>query len=420
MSAALTMRVFVTDGNSRAALAVTRSLGRAGHEVWVGERASPSLAQSSKHCAHAVTCPDPVTDGAAFREALLQCIRDAGIDVLLPITDVAAALVLAERDRFDAICLVPMAKPDVVDRASDKVRVLRMAERLGVPTPRTWILESAEDVTALLPILPYPVVLKAHRSRISSERGWLVTSVGYADTPEILARRIAARDRREFPLILQERITGPGVGAFFCLTGGRIVAEFSHRRLREKPPSGGVSVFCESTAIDPAIRTHGEMLLRELGWEGVAMVEFKRDLRDGVAKLMEINGRFWGSLQLAIDAGVDFPAILLQPTTPGAHAVPAPQYRVGLRSRWFWGDVDALLISLFSSGERAAQDRRLRSRLSAVFQFFKLWYPGLRYENPRLDDLGPFWHETRQWFARAFRRQRAAVPAQSGAAGDGS
>ena len=109
-------------------------------------------------------------------------------------------------------------------------------------------------------------------------------------------------------MLLQERIEGPGVGVFVCCDRGEPVALFAHRRLREKPPSGGVSVLCESAAARSDRRaTSATRLLQALDWRGVAMVEFKRDLRDGSLRLMEINGRFWGSLQLAIDAGVEFP-----------------------------------------------------------------------------------------------------------------
>jgi hypothetical protein len=75
------------------------------------------------------------------------------------------------------------------------------------------------------------------------------------------------------------------------------------------------------------------------------MVEYKRDRRDGALKLMEINGRFWGSLQLAIDAGMDIPAMAYQ-AVRGESITTQTDYRVGAVSRWFLGDLDHLLISL--------------------------------------------------------------------------
>ena len=146
----------------------------------------------------------------------------------------------------------------------------------------------------------------------------------------------------------------------------------------------------------PELQRAAESLLRALGWTGVAMVEFKVDARDGVAKLMEINGRFWGSLQLAIDAGVDFPAILLD-TVTGAALDDAPTYQVGVQSRWLWGDADSLLTTLFGRGP-AAGSPTLGTKLHRLAGFMKLWGRNLHYENPRLSDLGPWRHETAQWF----------------------
>ena len=90
------------------------------------------------------------------------------------------------------------------------------------------------------------------------------------------------------------------------MTAARPVAFFAHKRLRERPPWGGVSVLSESAEPDPRLKALARQLLDDACWHGVAMVEFKV-APDGTPYLMEINTRFWGSLQLAIDAGVDFP-----------------------------------------------------------------------------------------------------------------
>jgi hypothetical protein len=137
------------------------------------------------------------------------------------------------------------------------------------------------------------------------------------------------------------------------------------------------------------------------------MVEFGAT-SDTAARLMEINGRFWGS-QLAIDAGVDFPALLMQ-TVTGVPFPPQTPYKVGVRERWFWGDVDALLVSLFPG----ANAPRLagRSRTRAVADFLELWASDLYYDNPKWDDRAPFIAETRSWFRKlvhgAQQRQRLA------------
>ena len=129
------------------------------------------------------------------------------------------------------------------------------------------------------------------------------------------------------------------------------------------------------------------------------MVEFKRDARDGIPKLMEINGRFWGSLQLAIDAGVDFPALLIRmlddPTVPAV-----PGYRTGVRSRWFWGDLDALLMLLMKRAERERLPCAQRGRLRAIAAFLKWQGPDCRFEVLRLGDIRPWLLESWHWFTR--------------------
>jgi len=183
--------------------------------------------------------------------------------------------------------------------------------------------------------LGFPLVVKPHRSRVATAKGWKSCDVTFANDAGALAQELSRRGAHEFPIILQERIVGPGLGVFAHYHRGRLVTLFSHRRIRERPPWGGLSVLSESVPLDPEARDAAVALLDDLQWHGVAMVEFKRDDRDGRAKLMEINGRFWGSLQLAIDAGVDFPQLLLQGIESGEFA-PRPPYRVGVRNRWLW------------------------------------------------------------------------------------
>ena len=390
------MRVLVTDGDNRAALAVTRALGRRGHHVVVADRRSPALAQMSRYCATRATYPNPAVDTDGFVTALLETIRVESIDVLLPVADITTMLVTEHRERFEALCRLPVASAEAVTRAADKVEIMRTATRLGVPIPATVYLVAGDDPVAGAAGLSWPIVVKPRRSRLRTASGWVSCTVSYAATPAELRRQVAAVPAEGFPLILQERIEGPGLGVFMCYKRGALVAVFSHRRLREKPPSGGVSVLSESVPVRQDARDCAQRLLDDLRWQGIAMVEFKVDARDDVPRLMEINGRFWGSLQLAIDAGIDFPSILLETLTE-APPTAVPSYRFGVRNRWLWGDFDALLLQLFSSRGSAPG----HGRLGAIVEFLRLWQPALHYENPKWSDLGPWRYESRQWIRSA-------------------
>ena len=389
------MRVLITDGDNRATLAIARSLGRRGHYVVVGERQKPALAQTSRYCAARVVYPDPVRDSTGFVDGVANAAREHSIDVLIPVADVTTILVTRHRRRFE--CAIPFADAAVVERAADKIDVIQTAGRLGLAVPRSVVIESHSAAVPPLPF-PFPVVVKPSRSRIETSAGWISTGVSYAMDPDALQRDLKRRPAHEFPVMLQERIVGPGVGVFALYRGGGPVALFSHRRVRERPPWGGVSVLSESTPLDPVARDYATRLLDEIGWQGPAMVEFKRDERDGLPKLMEINGRFWGSLQLAIDAGVDFPSLLIDQTEPPA---PPPTYRVGIRNRWLWGDADALALTLFARSWPAAP----RQRAKALFRFAQFWGRDLYYENPKRDDIRPWLFETARWLSQ-FRPTR--------------
>lgn len=389
------MKILVTDGNSRAALAITRSLGKAGHSVIVGSTSLRNLAASSRYCASRICYPDPDRYGESFMTFMADYISHEGIDVLLPVTDITTMTIGADRARIPPSCILPFPDVDTVRTVADKTAIMDLAEQLGVDVPKSLTVHAPEDVDPERPGLRYPLVIKPFRSRVETDAGWLYTAVSYAHDPQDLGQLLHKLDRRAYPVILQEKIIGPGIGVCICAHHGRMIAAFSHRRLREKPPSGGVSVLRESVALNPLALEFSDRLLRELKWHGVAMVEFKQDVRDGRPKLMEINGRFWGSLQLAIDAGVDFPRILID-SLNGLPAQPLVEYRTGTRTRWLWGDVDALMIRLLKSPEQLVLPPGFPSK-SRYLRDFLTYNRDTHLEIERLDDLGPMLCESRQW-----------------------
>jgi predicted ATP-grasp superfamily ATP-dependent carboligase len=220
--------------------------------------------------------------------------------------------------------------------------------------------------------------------------------VRYARDGAELEQALASLPAHAYPVLLQQRVIGPGVGIFLLLWNGRIAATFAHRRIREKPPAGGVSVYRESIPADPDLVARSRALLDRFQWNGVAMIEYKLDAATGTPYLMEINGRFWGSLQLAIDAGVDFPRLLVA-LALGEEVAAEPSYRPGVRSRWWLGDVDQLLTRLRRSPEELALPPGSPGPWAALRDFLVLWRPGDRSEILRMDDPAPALRELAEW-----------------------
>jgi predicted ATP-grasp superfamily ATP-dependent carboligase len=396
------MKILVTDGNTRPALAITRALGREGHEVIVGAEKHPSLASSSRFCSSRLTYSDPREKPLGFDAEILAFIKRAKPDVVLPVTEITTLLIMENYDHLKQYCSIPFPKFEYIDRAANKLEVMQLAERLEIPIPKTVYLNDPDDLESKISscaAIGYPIVIKPARSRVRIENGWQSGGVRYAyDGADLRTYLNSEKSILQYPLLLQERIYGDAVGVFLCFNKGETVAAFCHRRLREKPPSGGVSVLRESIPLRPELRDYSEKLLRALNWRGVAMIEFKQDNRTGEFNLMEINGRFWGSLQLAIDAGVNFPSMLVS-IASGQHNEPVNDYAVGVKTRWFWGDVDALLARLLKSDKKLQLPPAHPTRMRTIFDFFHFWGRDLFYEVEDFSDAGPWLFETRNWFS---------------------
>ncbi len=391
--------VLVTDGHERAALAVVRSLGRAGYRPFVCSPRARALAGASRYCARQTAVPDALEQPALFAVAVDRLVRQWHIDVLLPITEASLLALLPERQRFEGV-RIPFPPDAQFRRICDKAAVLDAAGALGIAVPQYHTLPSPDHRRTLVPAeLSYPLVVKPARS-VSEANGHRIKSgVAHVRDWDALQRALDQAAAGAYPLLLQRRIVGPGIGIFLLLWEGQVLATFGHRRIREKPPSGGVSVYCESIAAQPDLVAGSRALLERFGWEGVGMVEFKLDVASGIPYLMEVNGRFWGSLQLAIDAGVDFPALLLAAALGGGVG-PVRSYRVGVKSRWWWGDVDNLLARLRRSKEDLGLSGDTPGRWRAVAEFLKAAWPGTRGEVLRLRDPMPFVQETLDWLRR--------------------
>jgi predicted ATP-grasp superfamily ATP-dependent carboligase len=392
-------RVLVTDGEQRAALATVRSLGRAGYEVHVCATRAHSIASASRYVTASHKVADPLRGPRNFLADVSRVAAAIRADVLLPVTEAALLAVLPHRDQF--ACAIPFADAGAFSRICDKREVLETAMKHGISVPDQAAIAAPADSSRLNGKLHFPVVLKPSRSVAGKEGKRIHTGVSYAADAEDLHNALEAIPDAAYPVLLQQRINGPGFGVSVLVWNGELLAAFAHRRIREKPPSGGVSVLRESIPLDPDLLSRSLALLRDFNWQGVAMVEYKLDAETGLPYLMEINGRLWGSLQLAVDAGVDFPVLLVHAAL-GGHPQPVTTYRSGVRLRWEWGEVDHLLASLFHSPvamtpTTAGSGSR---RLAAIGDFFRDFGSAQRPEVFRSDDPGPFLRETVDWFLR--------------------
>jgi predicted ATP-grasp superfamily ATP-dependent carboligase len=262
----------------------------------------------------------------------------------------------------------------------DKVTTLRIANKIGIPLPKTSFARNADEIE--IPA-EFPLIVKP--SRGSGSRGMSVVG-----NVEELKRAVAEISKRGLVAIIQEKIpvegAGYGVSVLFNFES-KPRAVFVHKRLREYPVKGGPSTLRISVKY-PELAETGVSLMKEIGWIGAGMVEFKIDPRDGVPKLMEINPRLWGSLQLSISSGIDFPELLVKMALDGD--IPEiPDYKEGIMARWLLpGDI----LHFISNPNRFKLDPR----------FFKFFDKNLVYDDFARDDMAPVFATLLEMFVFLF------------------
>jgi predicted ATP-grasp superfamily ATP-dependent carboligase len=334
------MRVLVLDGHENQALACVRSLARAGHVPCVGAETTWSKAGWSRDCRGSFRYPAPEEDAEAFIATVAaEASRVAGT-LVLPMTERTTLPLSAARARLLQTGARMVLPPhETVLRAFDKQETTRLARSLGIETPATRIVDTESDARVAAQTSSYPVVLKPRSSQeYGANRVRATGSPAYAGNADQFMRAWHDMSLRSESIVVQPFIEGVGIGYFALTKNGSLRAEFAHRRIRDVRPSGSGSSLRVSVKVDPRVREHSLALLNALGWTGVAMVEYRRR-PDGVPVFLEMNGRFWNSLALAVHAGTDFPVLVAQLASDGDVRSQPPPYRVGTRCRWPLGDV---------------------------------------------------------------------------------
>lgn len=414
----------VTDANRGSAIAIIRSLARQGWRTIAADSAGGSLGFRSRYSHQTMVYPSPVRDAQSFAEAIAQTVAREEVDLVIPTTDEAILPLSAARERFEGLCKVAMPDEESLVRVTDKQATLALARELGVPTPVTFVAQTMGEARDVAHLLPWPVVLKAQRSRRLADGEVLPTGrVGYANNVQELTAEFQ-RLQGNGPVLIQQYYAGSGQGVELLAYQGRMLAAFQHRRLAEIPITGGASALRESVALDPQLFDYSRRLVEALRWTGLLMVEFKvaperstpavaadkqrrppTGANQPAAVLMEINGRVWGSLPLAVHSGMDFPARLAQLYRygpPPADEPVATSYKVGLKVCNL--DLMLLWIAQVATGKRRYPFIPQPRRREAIGGVLGLFDPRRRYDVQTILDPAPGIAQLGQTLGKLWRK----------------
>jgi len=382
--------VLLTDGEERSVLAAARGLAAASYRVACAASSRPAAALWSRACHEQLLLPD-LCSGVTEFESTLEDVLEAGdYQITIPGTDAALLVVSERRSRLERLTMLGLPSAETVDATLDKLALLQSAAAVGVETPDSLVCQTPDEALAAAGELGLPVVVKArssvtregyrvvpHRSVVVGDEGSLVAAVGEADVPCIV-QRLEAEPRL---LSLAGVATDEG-----------LLALAASRYLRTWPVRAGAAAFSETVAPPAGLVDAAGALLEQLGWRGIFELEFI-ETHEGRALLIDLNPRVYGSLALAVAAGVNLPAIwcdyLLRERQAGALVTA----RAGVRYRW--EDADARnLVHYLRGGRLRAAAAVARPRRNVTHAF------------GRLDDPAPLAARALTPLARRLRRRR--------------
>jgi predicted ATP-grasp superfamily ATP-dependent carboligase len=377
-------------------LAIIRDLGSHGVSVTGIGRHASALGMASRYLHEGLL---RANGEAGLIKQLQDLGRRLGPACLFAISESDIALLNRHRSQLSGFVLM-FADEARMTRVLNKEQTYAAAAQVGIRVPRTEQPGSMEEVLALAGTLRFPVVLKwANPNDVVhtlADAGLDLDKTHYCYTGDDLASYLRPYEKVGIYPLVQEYCTGYGLGQFVLMHRGEPHYTFQHRRVHEWPPEGGFSTLCESLPAEShqALMAQSIGLLRALDWEGVAMVEYRHDPDTGESALMEINGRFWGSLPLAYHAGAAFPWNLYRLFAMGQPVQQHP-YRSGLRCRFIIPETKRLMRILFRQSaiaDRALVFRRLPELAGYLADFVR---PQTRYyvfewrdPMPLLSDIG--------------------------------
>lgn len=359
-------------------LAVVRSLGAKKIHTTVTSNSINALPFYSKYCSQKII--------SGYTDELLSSFTEE--DIIMPNGEDEMLFFAKNAPLYDYHIAYP--EYSTLQKIIDKGKFMQCALSHNIPAPNTFFPKCPEDIEQLQGILDYPVVIKPNRGK--GGRGIL-----RVDNPEILENAYGDTFQQFGPSIIQEYIPFQKRYSAAVLLNkvSQIQGICILQEIRTYPIRSGPGCFVKTVQQDEIMNSTID-ILNKLKYRGVVELDFVIDERDGKPKLLEINPRFWSSLQCAITSGVDFPYLLYQMANgtaiDGFHA-----YKPGIHSRNVISNDARHLLSVLRGTSTSNEKAR------TIIDFMK-FYQDDDYFIFSFSDIGPFTSVFRHYLGKMMHR----------------
>jgi predicted ATP-grasp superfamily ATP-dependent carboligase len=326
------MRALVLDqGLDRGSLAAVRALHDDGWSVGVG---SPfrGLSGTSRFAERWHRVPAAEGGVGDYLDAVAGAVAEGSYRVVFSADDIG--VLALSRHRHEVGAVVPYADHATVVRSIDKLEMTRAAERAGLAVPHT--VEATDEAVAAV-AEPTIVKPRLHSVLQPGAPGRLDTTI--STTPAEAREAVATIRAAGVEAILQEVVDGE-LASFQAVidSEGRMLAPVQQRSPRSWPPGSGSAARSHTVGVDPSLSARVLDLFHDLGWFGLAQLQFIAPHGGGEPRLIDLNGRFYSSLALAVASGANLPAIWARLAT-GLPLRPWRPSRLGCSYQWFSRDL---------------------------------------------------------------------------------
>lgn len=346
--------VLITNANTRIAYLATKSLAKKSIKVTTSDFVGTALSFYSKYSHNHFVYPSPYSYPAQFIDSLIKNIREYNYQMVLPMHE-ETFLIAKHKERLSKY--VKLAIPDYksILVAHNKDNLLDVANKLGIPVPRTYKISTLKEIIPLSKELKYPIILKPRQGGGNFGIEYVYSQ---EHLPRVYEESLKKNGLSCERLLIQECIpVGEKFSQVQIFNHGEFRIKFTDKHLRDFPATGGSGCFRVSTSYGE-IEEYSKRLLEHLNWHGVAEIEYVTHKETGKPYLIEINPRLWGGLNSAIASGIDIPYLLYKMAMEGDIEI-SKKYKLGVKTRWFWGDIRVFWAYIRSS----------KSKLKTLFEY---------------------------------------------------
>lgn len=370
--------------------ACARSLSRKGIRTIVAAEDERLPTFASRYCDEAIIIPSARDDLTAYKDALVGIAARPDVRTIVPIRPQDPYVLAKYRDEFEQYVSVVVPPLEMLRDVHDRMRLMTIAERAGVPVPETQLLDEVDDWSSELIIKSrFNLVTSDYVDSYSAAESEIVKKIVHLQPGEEPDLEAVCDEMKHVPIV-QEYVHSADEYVFGALYDhGDPVATFQHRQIRGNSYTGSGGVYRETVDI-PELEATARTLLDELDWHGLACIEYMEDAETGEFKIAEINPRMWQSLACAVHAGADFPYWYW--LLDGGHPdLITPDYETGVGSHYLYGEAEHL-VSILREDSPLIEKPSLSS---SVWEIVKSCFEMPNFDYLRYDDPFPFVREVR-------------------------